>query len=78
MKLGKNKKGLERRSHLEVILSTSPVRWQWDLQISQLGNLTRKLIITRSLLTFFFRTRKERRRRRTSCYNFSESQDHFL
>lgn len=105
----------------EVIPSTSPVRWQWVLQISQLGNLTRKLVITRSLSTFFFRscgkgprilsqiiqtvcicwnfviaqhcpsccllvgythkqegTRKERRRRRTSCYNFSESQDHFL
>jgi hypothetical protein len=122
MNLAKKRKGLERRSHLEVIPSTSPVRWQWILQISQLGNLTRKLVITRSLWTFFFRfrgkgprilpqiiqtvcicwnfviaqhcpsccllvgythkqerTRKERRRRRrTSCYNFSESLDHFL
>ncbi len=121
MKLGKKKKRLERRSNLEVIPSTSPVRWQWVFQISQLGNLTRKPVITRSLWTFFFRscwkgprilpqiiqtvcicwnfviaqrcpsccllvdythkqdrTRKERRRRRTSCYNFSESQGHFL
>ncbi len=123
MDLAKKKKGLERRRHRDVIPSTSPVRWQWVLQISQLGNVTRKLVITRSLWTFFFRscvkgprilpqiiqtvciccnfviaqhcpsccllvgythkqdrTRKERRRRRrrTSCYNFSESLDHFL
>jgi hypothetical protein len=54
--LAKKKKGLERRSHLEVIPWTSPVRWQWVLQISQLGNLTRKLVVTRSLWTFFFRS----------------------
>jgi hypothetical protein len=56
MDLAKKKKGLERRRHRDVIPSTSPVRWQWVLQISQLGNVTRKLVITRSLWTFFFRS----------------------